>query len=75
LRLEAVPGQPSRRNVIFSPRLDGRTYTVKARPALESGSWQPLSTFSQSDNGAERTVTDLNAAGAKKFYRIEIARP
>ena len=75
LRLEAVPGQPTRKNIIFNPRLDGRTYTVKARPAIESGSWQPLSTFSQSDNGAERTVTDLNAPGVKKFYRVEITRP
>ena len=75
LRLEAVPGQPTRKNIIFNPRLDGRTYTVKARPALESGSWQPLSTFSQSDNGAERTVTDLNGTGGKKFYRVEISRP
>jgi hypothetical protein len=75
LRLEAVPGQPTRRNIIFNPRLDGRTYIVKARPALESGSWQPLSTFSQSDNGAERTVTDLNATGTKKYYRVEIMRP
>ena len=75
LRLEAVPGQPTRKNVIFNPRLDGRTYTLKARPALENGSWQPLSSFSQSDNGAERTVTDLNATGTKKFYRVEIMRP
>jgi hypothetical protein len=75
LRLEAVPGQPTRKNLIFNPRLDGRTYVVKALPAIESGSWQPLATFNQSDNGAERTVTDLNATGAKKFYRVEITRP
>jgi hypothetical protein len=75
LRLEAVPGQPTRKNIIFNPRLDGRTYTVVARPAIESGSWQPLSSFNQSDNGAERTVSDLNATGAKKFYRVEITRP
>ena len=75
LRLEAVPGQPTRKNIIFNPRLDGRTYNVTTRPAIESGSWQPLSTFSQSDNGAERTVTDLNGTGAKKFYRVEISRP
>jgi hypothetical protein len=75
LHLEGVPGQPSRRNVVFTPRLDGRTYTVQSRAALESGLWQPLPGFIQSDNGAERTVTDLNATGAKKFYRVEITKP
>ena len=74
LQIAPVAGQPSRKKVIFSPRLDGRTYFVEAMPAL-GGSWQPLTTSSQSDNGAERTVTDLNATGAKKFYRVEITRP
>ena len=74
LQIAPVPSQPSRKKVIFSPRLDGRTYIVETMPAL-GGSWQPLTTSSQSDNGTERTVTDLNATGGKKFYRVGITRP
>ena len=74
LRIAPVPGQSSRKNIIFSPRLDGRTYIVESLPAL-GGAWQPLTTGTQSDSGDERTVTDLNATGAKKFYRVEISRP
>ena len=73
LRIAPVPGQPSRKKVIFSPRLEGRAYVVESRLTL-NGAWQPLTASAQSDNGAERTVTDLNAAGAK-FYRIEITKP
>ena len=75
LSIAPVPGQPSRKNIVFTPRLDGRTYTVEARPALESGIWQPLPASTQTDNGDERTVTDLNATGAKKLYRVEITKP
>ena len=74
LRIAPVPGQPSRRKIIFSPRLDGRTYIVQSRLTLNDP-WQPLGSSTQSDNGAERTVTDLNATGGKKFYRVEITRP
>ena len=73
LRIAPVPGQPSQRKIIFSPRLDGRTYIVESMPAF-GGAWQPLTPSTQSDNGDERTVIDLNATGAKKFYRVEITR-
>ena len=73
LRIAPFPGQPSRKKVIFSPRLDGRAYVVESRLTL-NGAWQPLTASTQSDNGAERTVTDLDAVGAK-FYRIEITKP
>jgi hypothetical protein len=74
LHLEAVAGQPSRRNVVFSPRLDGRSYIVASRATL-GAAWTPLTTFTESDNGDERTVTDLDAIGATKFYRVEIIKP
>jgi hypothetical protein len=74
LHLEAIPGQPTRRNVVFSPRLDGRSYIVASCATL-GVAWTPLTTFTESDNGDERTVTDLNATGATKFYRVEITKP
>jgi hypothetical protein len=64
-----------RKNLIFSPRLGDRTYSVEFRNELTPGSWAPLGGTTQSDNGQERTVTDLNATGATKFYRIQINKP
>jgi hypothetical protein len=75
LRLEKVPGQPVQKRVIFSPRLTDRTYTVKSKPSLLTGTFAPLGSSSFTDNAQERTVTDLNAAGATKFYQVEIAKP
>ena len=75
LRLEAVLGQPSQKRVIFSPRLTDRTYTVKARPSLLTGTFTALGSSSFSDAAQERTVTDLNASGATKFYQVEISKP
>ena len=59
---------------IFSPRLDGRTYTVQSCLTL-TAPWLPLGSSTQSDGGSERTVIDLNATGGRKFYRVEITKP
>ena len=75
LRLEAVPAEPGQKRVIFSPRFTDRTYTVKARPSLLTGTFTPLGSSSFTDNAQERTVTDLNATGATKFYQVEIVKP
>ena len=72
--VEPVPGQTAQVRVIFFPRLDGRTYTVKASPSLAAGSWAPLGSSSTTDNGNERTVTDLNASGTKRFYTVEVQK-
>ena len=74
LRLAPVPGEPLRKKVIFSPRLAGRTYIVESRLTL-ADPWQSLVSSTESDNGTERTVTDLNATGVKKFYHVEITKP
>ena len=74
LRIAPVPGQPAQKRVVFSPRLNGRTYVLQSRLTL-GDSWLPLGSSSQTDNGTERTVTDLDATDPKKFYRVEITRP
>ena len=75
LRIENVAGQPAQKRLIFSPRLTDRAYVVKMRPSLLTGSYLPLVSFTFSDSGPERTVTDLNATGSAKFYTVEITRP
>ncbi len=75
LRIEAVAGQPMQRRLIFGPRLTDRAYAPQFRANFLSGTWDPLAGTAQIDNGMERTVTDLNAAGAAKFYRVLISKP
>ena len=75
-RIESVPGQPTQENLVFSPRYDGHTYVPLFRTDLVAGaSWTPLTTTNLTDNGPERTVTDLSASGIQKFYRIQISYP
>lgn len=75
LHMEPVPGQPGQRNIIFSPRLTGRTYTVVSSTTMQPQSWAPLPGATVSDNGDERTVTDPNAGGARKYYRVDVVKP
>ena len=77
VKIAAVPGQLGQQKLIFSPLVltGGRSYVVNYRTDLTSGTWTALTGATQSDNGAERTVTDTSATGAKKFYRIEITKP
>lgn len=72
--IEAAPGFPSRKNLIFSPIVAGRTYTVKTAPTLGIP-MSSLSGASSSDNANVRTVTDLSATGAAKFYSVQITKP
>lgn len=76
LKIAPVPDQPGQKNLVFSPRFTDRNYVVKASPDLSSGSFIPLTNPSApSDSGQERTITDLSASGARKFYRVEITKP
>ncbi len=74
-RIERVPGSGDRMNLIFSPRVAGRSYVVQSRPGAATGAFVDLGAVSVADAGAVRTVTDLNAAGTNKFYRVRITKP
>jgi len=74
--MQNVPGQPAQMQIQISPRLAGRTYTVESSLSLGmSATWVPLTNFTTSDVGNVRTITDLNATGAAKFYRVRITVP
>lgn len=75
LRVETVAGQPGHKAIIFSPRLAGRTYTVKCKTDLANPMWLPPTNFTTSDNGSERTVIDLDAGTGPKYYIVEITMP
>ena len=73
--IQPVPGQPGQKNVIFTPIVAGRSYTVVSKARITDATWAALNTSSQSDNGAQRTVTDLSATGTTKFYEVQISKP
>ena len=75
LSIAKVPGQPAQKNLTFDPVVAGRTYTVTSKADLNTVGWTAVTVSSPSDNGTARTVTDQNATGAQKFYRIEITKP
>jgi len=71
-----VPSQPGQMNIVISPRLPDRTYTVRWSPTLGPATeWNPLTSFSVTDEGSTRTITDLDATGSRKFYKVEITKP
>jgi hypothetical protein len=67
------PGQPNHRRVVFGPRLDDRAYNVLITNDFIN--WSYLTSPTVSDNGTQRTVTDVNASGSRQFYRVVITRP
>ena len=73
--IEQVPGQPTRKNLVFSPRVAGRTYAVQYKLDFNTPGWDNLGGFSVLDAGQQRTVTDLNASETTKFYRVSITKP
>jgi hypothetical protein len=76
LKIAAVNGQPSQKNLIYNPIAGGRTYTVESRTNLHSGSYSALNSFNgPQTNGAQATVTDLNATPSTKFYHVHISLP
>jgi len=75
VRVEEVAGEPGQKAIIFSPLMPGRTYVPKCKASLTDPAWTALTSFTTSDNLAERTVIDLAAGSGAKFYTVEIVLP
>lgn len=75
VRIGAPAGNPSQTELRFRPLVSGRTYTVEFTDTLQSGDWQPLTTFTQNDESGERIVVDQENTGPRRFYRVKIAKP
>ncbi|RYD33566.1 MAG: choice-of-anchor D domain-containing protein, partial [Verrucomicrobiaceae bacterium] len=58
---------------IYGPCLNNRTYEVWSSTSL-NGDWAPAS-GSTATSGAQRTFTDNNGSGTKRFYRVKITLP
>jgi len=75
-RIESVLGQPLQKRIIFSPCIADRTYVIESSTTLgAAANWQPVTFFSITDNADERTITDTNATGGTRFYRVSIIKP
>jgi hypothetical protein len=75
VRVAPVEGQATQRAVTFGPVVAGRTYVVKYKVSLTDVTWTTLADISTSDNGSERTITDLSAGEGGRFYVVEITKP
>lgn len=72
-RIEPVPGQPTHKRLVISPRVPERIYTVFFRTNPDvGGSWERLGNVVVTDNDTERIVTDLEATNSSRFYRVKI---
>jgi hypothetical protein len=74
IQITPVSGQPTQQAITFDPTISGRSYTVKRREFLDSGTWLPLAASTTSDAGAERTVIDAGATATTQFYIVEIVK-
>jgi hypothetical protein len=69
------PLNPGQSRIVFSPRFGDRTYNLKTSTTLQVPDWITFTGGSVSDDGTERTVIDPDTSDARKFYRLEIAKP
>ncbi len=75
LEVSLVPGQPTQRDIVFSPRLSTRSYEVQSAPDLGAALFTVLPGTTTSDFGQTRTVRDNNAVDGFRFYRVSISFP
>lgn len=75
LAIQPVAGQPGQKQLVFSPRLEGRSYRILTQTTLGGGTWEKLTGAVVSDLGTQRTVTDTGATGERKFYKVEVTKP
>ena len=75
VKVSAVPAQPSHMAITFGPIAAGRSYVVKYTSSLATPIWTPVTDFTVTNNGNERTITDQSAQNAPRFYRVEIQYP
>ena len=74
-RIEPVVGEPTHKDLIFSPIVADRIYTVQWSGSLAPASWADLTGSTQADANGERTVTDTEADDPEKFYKVKLEKP
>jgi hypothetical protein len=72
LRIAAVPGQPTQKNLMYQPIASGHTYVMQSVTDLVAGVWSVRATSAPFTNGTQVTVTDPYANTPSRFYRVDI---
>lgn len=74
LRATPTPARPGGVDLVFGPVRDGRTYTVLYSLDLSPSGWAELAGAGWYDTGGDRCVTNLDAAGPRRFYNVRIEK-
>ncbi|WAC18431.1 hypothetical protein OVA24_14445 [Luteolibacter sp. SL250] len=69
-----APSQPTHRKIEIHPILADRAYQLQHSPDLTPASWKPVAA-TPVDTGSHRVITDTDAAGASRFYRVIVTKP
>lgn len=75
-RLQILPvlSEPLHKDLRFDPVWPDRTYVVEQSISMQPGTWLPVTGVTSTVSGV-RTVTDTNAVGDLRFYRVVISKP
>lgn len=73
LNVQPVTNQLAQKNIVFSPALSDRTYTIEFSATLAPDSWQTLTTLTNVTGTT--TFTDTSAGPPGKFYRVQVTKP
>jgi 1,4-alpha-glucan branching enzyme len=75
-QIAADTNQAGQVDLMFTPVVDGRTYTVQSTTNLASDAFSDLASIGTiTTNGNQVTMTDTNASSASEFYRLRISLP
>lgn len=66
-----VTGQPGQQQITLGPTFSDRTYTIEF--SLDLSGWNTLGS-SFAGNGGTQIITDTDASGPRKFYRVSIKK-
>jgi len=67
-----VTNQPGKQQITLGPTFSDRTYTIEF--SLDLKNWHTLGPAFPG-NGGTQIITDTNASGPHKFYRVSVNKP
>jgi len=74
LTISNVAGKPNQKQISFGPTFSDRNYSVQYQSRCGT-TFETLLDYSSSEIAPGRSVIDLSAPAAARFYRIQISRP
>jgi len=72
MQISNVNTNDSQMDILFNPTFTDRNYIVYKTEDITSDTWTNMTAFTESTNGTDRTVRDLNATNNSSFYRVQV---